>query len=125
MTPEADRLFSFALKKLDGAERILTIDLHEAAGREAYHAALAAARALIIHSGRKAPKTHNGTRTMFAEVLRSGIAFDPNLAKFLADGFEIKSAADYADGAPVDRGDAEDAVRRARSFIETVQRLLT
>jgi uncharacterized protein (UPF0332 family) len=124
MTPDAERLITFAQKKLRDAERILAIEVHETAGREAYHAALAAARALIVNSGRKAPKTHNGTCTVFADVLRSGVVFDHKLAQFLADGFEIKSAADYADGAPVEREDAEDAILRARSFIEAAQALL-
>jgi len=72
---------------------------------------------VIVHAGMKAPKTHNGTRTVFAELIRGGVNFDVRLAKFLADGFEIKSAADYADGAPVDRAGAEDALRTARAFL--------
>ncbi len=117
MNSEASRLLEFAEKKLFQAEKILGIDIFEAAGREAYHSALAAARAVIANSGKKPPKTHNGTRTVFADLIRNGMKFDTKLAKFLADGFEIKSAADYADGAPVDRADAEDAIKTARAFL--------
>jgi len=124
MNAEAERLFAFAAKKLTGAEKVLTIELYEVAGREAYLAALAAARAVIVNTGKKSPKTHDGARTVFAALIREGLAFDNQLAKFLADGFEIKSSADYADGAPVDRQDAEDAVATARFFLETVRHLL-
>jgi len=41
MNPEALRLLRFAESKLPQAEKIFGIDLYEAAGREAYHAALA------------------------------------------------------------------------------------
>ncbi len=125
MNTEADRLLKFAEHKLANAEKILAIDIYETAGREAYHSALAAARAVIVNSGRKAPKTHNGTRKVFAETIRQGIAFETSLAKFLADGFEIKSAADYADGAPVDRTDAEDALKTARAFLAAARRVCT
>jgi uncharacterized protein (UPF0332 family) len=120
---EAFRLLEFAGSKLSQAEKIYGIDLYEAAGREAYHAALAAARAVIVHAGKKAPKTHNGTRTVFAAVIRGGIGFDTRLGKFLAAGFEIKSAADYADGAPVNRADAEDALQTARAFLEAAKKV--
>lgn len=125
MNAEARRLFEFAEKKLAGAEKVLTIELYEVAGREAYLAALAAARAVIVNTGKKSPKTHDGARTVFAALIREGLAFDNRLAKFLADGYEIKSAADYADGAPVGRRDAEDAIRTAQAFLQAARVVLT
>lgn len=124
MNAEALRLFEFAEKKLAAAEKILAIEIYEAAGREAYLAALAAARAIIVNTGKKSPKTHDGSRTVFAALIREGLAFDNALAKFLADGFEIKSAADYADGAPVGKQDAEDAIATAQMFLEAARRVL-
>lgn len=88
-----------------------------APGREAYHAALAAARAVIVNAGKRAPKTHNGTRKVFSDLIHDGLPFDHSLAKFLASGFEIKSASDYADGAPIDKNDARDAVNTATAFL--------
>ena len=124
MNTEAERLFAFAQKKLTAAEKVLTIDIYEVAGREAYLAALAAARAIIVNSGKKSSKTHDGARTVFAALIREGLAFDNQLAKFLADGFEIKSSADYADGAPVERQDAEDAIHTAHKFLEAARKVL-
>lgn len=77
-----------------------------------------------MNSGKKSPKTHDGVRTVFAAVIREGLAFDNRLAKFLADGYEIKSSADYADGAPVDRQDAEDAIQTAQLFLSEIRKIL-
>lgn len=110
-------LLAFAERKLVHAEKIFAIELWDSAGREAYHAALAAARAVIVHSGRRLPKTHNGTQKVFSDLIREGLTFDVSLAKFLSSGFEIKSAVDYADGAPIDERGARDAIEIARRFI--------
>ena len=124
MNAEAAKLLQFAEHKHATALKLYEIEIFDAAGREAYLTAFAAARAVIIEKSGKAPKTHSGTRTIFAALIREGLAFDTQLAKFLSDGFEIKSAADYADGAPVGRADAEDAIQTARKFIEAAQRAL-
>jgi uncharacterized protein (UPF0332 family) len=124
MNAEAARLFAFAERKLTAAVKILAIGIYEAAGRDAYLAALAAARAVIVNAGKKAPKTHDGTRTVFAALIREGLDFDSRLGKFLADGYEIKSAADYADGAPVGQHDAEDAIQTAHKFLEAARKVL-
>lgn len=124
MSPEAAELMAFAEHKLDSARKILAIELYDSAGREAYLAALSAARAIIVNIGRIKPKTHTGTRTVFAELLRNGLEFDQRLAKFLADGFEIKSTADYAGGAPVDANDAQDAIAQASAFLTAARSVL-
>lgn len=124
MNAEAARLFQFAEHKLAEAEKILQIDIFEAAGRDAYFAALAAARAVIANAGIKTPKTHDGTRTVFAKMIHDGLAFDHQLGKFLADGYEIKSAADYGEGAPVGREDAEEALRTAHQFLSAIRKIL-
>ena len=80
---------------------------------------------MIIQAGHKSPKTHNGTRTIFGDLIRQGLAFDSSLARFLAQGFEIKNATDYADGAPVDAEDAKDALAIARQFVARARALLS
>ena len=63
----------------------------EVSAREAYTAALNAARAVIFHKTGKALKTHSGTRKQMHRLMHEGMRFDSGLAQFLSDGYEVKS----------------------------------
>lgn len=58
------------------------------AARNAYLAALNAARAVIFDRTSMAPKAHSGTRSKFHDLIREGLLFETRLAKFLSDGFD-------------------------------------
>ena len=118
MSPEAVNYMAIAEAHIDRAERNFLGEVYEDTARNAYTAALNAARAVIFDKLAIAPKTHTGTRTKFLELVHDGLAFDAELAGFLASGFETKQGIDYGpDLIFVSRGDARDYLDRARAFL--------
>ncbi|MBV9979012.1 HEPN domain-containing protein [Bradyrhizobium sp.] len=86
---------SIADATYDRAKRSFGAAIYENAARDAYTAALNAARAVVFDKSGIAPKTHSGTRSKFHDLLHGGLAFDANLAKFLSEGFDTKQGIDY------------------------------
>ena len=68
MKPETKHLLEGSDRELARVGKLLQIDEHDAAARDAYQAALFAARALIFEFRGLAPKTHSGTSSLFAET---------------------------------------------------------
>ena len=118
MSPEAINYMSIAERHLERAELIFKAEVYEDAARNAYTAALNAARAVVFDKLTIAPKTHAGTRTKFLELVNNGLAFDATLAHFLTEGFEKKQGIDYGPEVVfVTRDEAADYLARARTFL--------
>jgi uncharacterized protein (UPF0332 family) len=122
MSPEAVNYISIAEKHLERAERIFQAEVYEDVARNAYTAALNAARAVVFDKLTIAPKTHSGTRSKFSELVHNGLAFDARLVQFLAEGFEKKQGIDYGPELVfVTRDEATDYIARARAFLATAR----
>lgn len=117
MSPEAVDYMSTAERALHRAELMFAAEIYDAAARDAYLSALSAARAVNFERSGRATKSHSGTRTEFLKLVHSGMAFDSELARFLARGFELKQDVDYGPIRLVTRDEAEDFLRKARAFL--------
>ncbi len=94
MTPEAARLLEASHERLADATAILGMGIHYVAAREAYLAAYGAAEALLLERTGRIAKTHRGLRTEFSRIAHGEPAIDSTLTRFLAEAYELKSAAD-------------------------------
>ena len=124
MSPESIDYIGTAERILAEAEVFIEEGHNEVAAREAYLAALSAARAIIFEKTGDAPKTHSGTRAMLAKLIHGGLALDGKLLKFLADGFEQKVDADYGPRTPLGDSEAERILETAQAFVAAARRLL-
>lgn len=98
---------------------MLGINLADEAGRAAYLAAFHASQALIFERTGRTPKTHQGVRAQFGAIARSESSIDIGLRRFLTDGYDLKSVADYGLGE-----DAADSADDARGAIDTAERFV-
>jgi uncharacterized protein (UPF0332 family) len=121
LKPSSARYLDTAERKLADATGIFAAGFYEVAAREAYLAALSAARALIFEMTGKVAKTHTGVRTIFLKLVHEGMPFDRNVADFLAEGFELKTTVDYGDSSEVRPGSAADAISAAGAFVTAVR----
>ncbi len=126
MTPEAKDHLDKAGQCLNRARIILAAGVGEDAGRNAYLSAFHAAQALIAERTGKDAKTHKGVHAQFARLTRNEPRLGHELRQFLAQGYDIKSIADYGMGAdtdvPLDRAAA--AIETAERFVDRVSELL-
>lgn len=121
MSPEAVDYLGTAERALIRARRSFAAEIYEAAAREAYVAALNAARAVIFDRTQIAPKSHSGARTQFFLLIQHGLEFDRELANFLTRGFEIKQRVDYGPVIEIDAQDAANYLERAATFVATAR----
>jgi uncharacterized protein (UPF0332 family) len=93
--------------------------LTDEAGRTAYLAAFHAAQALIFERTKRTPKTHRGVRTQFSTLVREETSIDISLRRFLTDGYDLKTVADYEVGpeAVVSIDDAKAAIETSGRFV--------
>jgi uncharacterized protein (UPF0332 family) len=124
VTPEAADLLAKAQRILGRADELLLAGLPAEAARNAYIAALSAARALVFEKKQKAPKTHSGTRTLLSELVAEGIAIPRELTQFLSEGYLLKTKVDYETNDEVSEQEAAQSVQRAKAFFESVSQLL-
>ncbi len=118
MSPEAVNYMVIADAMLDRASRAFLAEIYEDAARNAYLAALNAARAVVFDKTMTAPKTHSGTRAKFHDLIHTGMVFDAKLVKFLSDGFDTKQHVDYGPEIIfVSRAQAEDYLACATAFL--------
>jgi uncharacterized protein (UPF0332 family) len=120
VSPEAQLHLTKARQSLAKAHAMLTIDQTDEAGRSAYLAAFHAAQALVFERAGRTPKTHNGQRAQFGALARAETAIDITLRRFLTDGYDLKTVADYEVGpdAVVSADDAVGAIETASRFVE-------
>lgn len=119
MTPEAGYFLDKARKLLGEADAMLSINLHDAAGRTAYLAGSHAAQALISENTGKTAKTHKGVHAEWHRLCKDDSRFDPDMRGFLSWAYNLKSVADYetGPGAEVPPERARLAVARAQRFV--------
>jgi uncharacterized protein (UPF0332 family) len=110
-----------AREALAGADEILAnTSLTKIAAREAYVAALHAARAVIFERTGRVAKTHTGTHTEIGRLARSDPRIDSQFAPFLKAAFDAKINSDYGEGRAV-----ATTIEDARAFVATATRLVT
>lgn len=127
MSPEATQHLIKARQSLAKAHAMRGIDLADEAGRAAYVAAFHAAQAFIFERTGKTPKAHQDVRGQFGALARNEPRIDVILRRFLTDGYDLKSIADYGigDDAVVSSEEANEAIETAGRFVECVHSLLS
>lgn len=127
MSPEAERFLEKARRFLDEAAIMLGVHLNDQAGRTAYLAGFHVAQAFIYERTGKILKTHNGVQTEFYRLTKDNPNLPSDLRGFLSRAYNLKAIADYetGPGSEVSLERAEDAIKTAKLFVDTVAGLLT
>ncbi len=125
MRPETGQYLEKARRTLAHARAILAIDLAEDAGRAAYLGAFHAAQALIFERTNRAAKTYRGVHGQFLRLVEREPRIDPELRRFLSQGYKMKAIADYETGpdAVIPLEQAVMAIEIANRFIGTIEQL--
>jgi uncharacterized protein (UPF0332 family) len=121
LTPEAEGYLRHGKISPATAKKALTAEVFTLAAREAYIAALNAARAIVFERMTIASKTHAGTRSLLHQLVRDGLNIDRRTLDVLADGFDVKTHADYGPHKEVAKDEAEDMVRRAEALVSLIE----
>jgi uncharacterized protein (UPF0332 family)/predicted nucleotidyltransferase len=124
MQPETTTEWHRAERALTDARRLTTYGDWPIASREAYTAALHAARAVVFESKGALPKTHDGTADLFFLAVRNMRAFNPDVSAILGRGLKLKLIVDYGDRDEVGEEDGRAALDLAERFMAMCQRLL-
>lgn len=106
MKPATAEALDFAKKHLERARVTSGLGVPSVSGREAYLAALAAARGLAFELRGKGPKTHKGVRVLLHDIVKDGAAIDRSLLAIFDQGFDLKVEADYGDPGAVTEEEA-------------------
>jgi uncharacterized protein (UPF0332 family) len=128
MTPESQEHLDKAREYLGKARIFLEqLEYTDEAGRAAYLAAYHAAQALISERTGRVARKHSGVRSQFNLLVRDDPRVDPPLRRFLSDGFNLKTVADYEVGpdAVVSEEDARAALANAARFIDCIAEILS
>ncbi len=125
MSPEAALHLAKAAQSLAKARAMLTMQMADEAGRIAYLAAFHTAHAFFFERTKRTPKTHRGVRTQFSALARQESSMDISSRRFLTDGYDLKTVADYeiAPDAVVSIDDAKGAVETSGRFVACIEAL--
>lgn len=121
MTPEAADYLRHSKISLATAQKALSAEIFTIAAREAYIAALNAARAAIFEKRTIASKSHSGTRSLLHQLVRDGLNIDRRTLDVMSEGFDVKTNNDYGPYEDVDADTATDIVRRAEVLISLIE----
>lgn len=126
MTPESREHLDKAREYLAKSSTFLSLDYPDEAGRAAYLAAFHAAQALISERTGRIARKHAGVRSQFNLLTRDDPRVDPQLRRFLSDGFNLKTVADYEVGpdAVVSQNDAVAAIAKATRLVDCIAEIL-
>lgn len=84
-----------------------------------YYAMFYAVIALLQQIG-KVPRKHSGALALFdAEFVKKGV-FPKELSQHLHYAFESRQVSDYQTVSPISREDAEEILKRAKVFVQTI-----
>jgi uncharacterized protein (UPF0332 family) len=124
MKPETNALLEGADQAFRTATALRTAGFNKPAAREAYQAVLRAARALIFELRNQAPKTHNGTVTLFSEVAIKSGRMAEEFGLTLSRGLALRMDVDYEPIPKTSEEYASEYVDRAGQFIATIKSLI-
>ncbi len=115
-----------AVKLLNEADTMLSVDLNEAAGRSAYLAGFHAAQALLFERLGKVLKTHAGVHAEFLRLTRDDPRLDADLRVFLSRSYNLKAIADYETDPEtgVTSTRAADAIATGRHFVTCIDGMI-
>jgi uncharacterized protein (UPF0332 family) len=119
MKPQTGAFLTKSHGLLAQAEKMLAVDLAEAAGRTAYLAGLHAAQALIFERSGKIIKRHRGLQAEFRRLTKDDAEVDPEMRSFLGRTYSLKAIADY-DTDP----SSEITIEQAGQAIDTATRFV-
>jgi uncharacterized protein (UPF0332 family) len=126
LTPETGRYLDKARECLARARIILTAEVGEDAGRNAYLAAFHAAQAFLFARTGKVARTHHGVYVQFSKLAAGEPQIEPELQRFLSQSYNLKAVADYelgpSTGVPLARAAA--AIETAQRFIDRITALI-
>ncbi|HEY1963169.1 MAG TPA: HEPN domain-containing protein [Rhizomicrobium sp.] len=125
MKAQTARALARARAALEKAQKLLSLEMFDIAGRQAYIASLTAARALAFEQTGKAPKTHKGVKSIMHQMVRQGLPIERSLLVVLEYGFELKNTADYGEAERIQMADAERVCQLASGFIERIEQLIS
>lgn len=94
------------------------------AAREAYLAALIAARAFIFEQREMTSKTHSGTHALFSELAVRTRLVHADIVDILNRGFRVKTEVDYEPVEPPNASIARKILDQAHHFLAEVKRLV-
>ena len=95
MSPESQEHLDKAREYLTKSLTFLNVvGYPDEAGRAAYLAAFHAAQALISERTGRIARKHAGVRSQFNLLTKDDPRVDPQLRRFLSDGFNLKTVAD-------------------------------
>ena len=100
---------------------LLANDFVADAGRSAYMAAFHAALAYLNAVTGKEPKTHGGTHSEFARLVRDDPRLERNLAAFPGQAYLMKDAAEYGGGVPSTYEHVGTSLESAERFVAAIE----
>jgi len=124
LKPETTDAIAHADAYLVEAVKILEIGIPSVAGRQAYLAALTAARGLVFELRGKGPKTHKGVKAEMHELVRNGLPLDRRHLSIFDSGFELKLEADYGNPEAIGSESARDVIETASALIAQIKEIL-
>ena len=121
--PSPERLLSVAEERLGAARTLFEAGYWADTAGRAYYAMFSAARALL--AARKVyPRTHSGVIRRFGlEFVKPGYIAELH-GRALASAKEMREEAEYHEHGSVTQEEAEDVLREADAFLETVRKVL-
>lgn len=123
MKPETKLLLDGADHALATAKKLQDAGFPKHAAREAYQAVLRAARAFIFEERDAAPKTHNGTVTLFSDLAVRPGRMDAELGAALSRGLAVRVDVDYEPIPKTTDQQAAEYVDSAEMFVSAVKSL--
>ena len=126
MKPQAAAFLEESRELLAHAATMVSVGLHEDAGRTSYLAGFHAAQALIFETHGRVFRRHATVQGEFGRLVKNNSDFDIELRAFLGRSYQLKAIADYDTG-PGSKVTADTAVatlQTARRFVERVATLL-
>ena len=126
MKPQATAFLEKSRELLEHAETMLSVGLHEDAGRTAYLAGFHAAQALIFETHGRVFKKHSTVQGEFGRLVKDDARVDMEHRAFLGRSYQLKAIADYetGPGSKVSAETARTTLQTARRFVECVISLL-
>lgn len=123
MTPDQEALIDKARRDLRAAEMLLREGEPEIAASRGYYAMFHAPEAMLLNRGLSFSK-HSGVMAAFGrEFVKTG-AVPSEFHRWLLDAFDARNIGDYDIHRRLTSEQAAEHVRRARAFVDHVDRVL-